>query len=77
MNYIYHLIFIPIIIWLAYVVYAAWFKDWAKKHYEMGFRIPGPTSLPGYILTYRVIVVLSLLCIIILYILILVRLGGD
>ena len=77
MNVTYHLIFISIIIWLSYVVYAAWFKDWAKRHYEMEFKIPGPKSLPGYIRTYRAMVVLSLLGMIALYILILAGVLGD
>ncbi len=66
-----HLILIPILI-LLIVVYGAFFKDWAKRNYEIGF-IPGPKDLRTYIWTFRGLTLFALLLLITLYILNLTR----
>ena len=35
MNIVIHFLFIPVIIMLIYVVYAAWFRDLAEKQWQM------------------------------------------
>lgn len=65
-----HLYFIPLIFIALWAVYGVWVKDWATRHYKMGF-IPGPKNLHAYIWTLRGLVVVALLLIITLYILIL------
>jgi hypothetical protein len=65
-----HLVFIPLIILVSWVVYGAWFKDWAKRHHEIGF-MPGPKNLRAYIWTFRGLTVLVLIMMITFYVLIL------
>ncbi len=62
-----HVILIAILISLI-VVYGAFFKDWAKKIYDIGF-IPGPKNLRAYIWTYRGLTLFASLLVITLYIL--------
>lgn len=65
-----HLVFIPLILLALVGIYGIWFKDWAKRNYEIGF-IPGPKSLQAYIWTLRGLTIFGLLLIITIYILIL------
>ena len=64
-----HFIFIPLIVLMLWMVYGAFFRNWAKKHYESGFR-PGPKDLHAYTREYQVEVILALLFVIIIYVLI-------
>jgi hypothetical protein len=63
-----HLVFIPLIILSLWVVYGAWFRGWAKKHYEIGF-MPGPSNLRAYIWTFRGLTVVGLIMMITFYVL--------
>ena len=64
-----HFFFIISITFMSYIVYAAYFKDLAYRHYELGFRIPGLKNVSSYILVYRILVAAFLIMLITLYIL--------
>ena len=63
-----HVILIFLIIISIYSVYGTWFKDWARKHYEIGY-IPGPKSLNTYKIMLKVYTLLVLLGVITMYVL--------
>jgi hypothetical protein len=65
MNIYIHGLLIPILLFIL-VAYGIFFKDWAKKNYEIGF-IPGPRNLRAYIWTMRVSVILMLAFLIFIY----------
>jgi hypothetical protein len=68
-----HFITIPLIIFLSYIVYATYFKDWAKKHWESGGKWAPfmPEDERSFIRVFKVVVIITLIFIITLYILIL------
>jgi hypothetical protein len=70
MNSMFQVIIITIIVILIYAVYAAWFKDLGKKHWEQGGRyLPFmPDDQHTYVIVFRVLVTLTLLCFIMYYI---------
>jgi hypothetical protein len=73
MMILYHSIFILLIGFTGYAVYASWFKDSARKDFEKRKQrfslIPlWPKSLAGYTLLYRGMLIVALAAALFLYI---------
>lgn len=68
-----HAIGIPFIIFLSYIVYATYFKNFAEKHWESGGKwAPDmPDDLPSFTRVFKVIIIITLVLAVTLYILIL------
>jgi hypothetical protein len=69
-----HVITIPIIIFLSYIVYAIFFNNFAEKYWKSDskwmFFVPrNPRNLRYFIIVYKVLVTLTLILITISYIL--------
>jgi hypothetical protein len=63
-----HIFFILFIILISWGVYEAFFKDLAKRQYEMGF-MPGPKNFRAYTWALRELLIALLLLLITFYIL--------
>jgi hypothetical protein len=72
MIILFHFLFLILIAYLAFVVYKAWFKDWAQRHYNAVDRyFPIFTRYQKkhfYLTTYKISVATAFVVIIALYI---------